>query len=124
LINAPRALGAIAAFVGFLAVVAGAYADHGLHDANAQRLMHTGAEYGLIHALAVFAALSVAARSPRLGLASAWLFLAGQVLFSLSLYLMALTGNHVFGLVTPFGGLAMMAGWLALALAALRQAHA
>ena len=118
--NTPRALGAHAAFFGFLAVVAGAYGDHGLKDPHAQHLMHTGSEYGLIHALAVFAALSMVARSPRFATISAWLFLGGSIAFSVSLYLMALTGIAWLGLATPFGGLAMMAGWLTLAVAAAR----
>ncbi len=119
--NAPRAAPALAAVLGFVAVAAGAYGDHGLKDPAAQRLMHVGSEYGLIHALAVFAALSLSVRAPRASLVSAWLFLVGQILFSVSLYLMALTGNHALGIATPFGGVAMMAGWLALALAALRS---
>jgi uncharacterized membrane protein YgdD (TMEM256/DUF423 family) len=119
--KAPRAAPALAALLGFVAVVAGAYGDHGLKDPDAQRLMRIGAQYGLIHALAVFAALGLFSRAPRTSLVSAWLFLVGQILFSVLLYLMALTGNRTLGIATPFGGLAMMAGWLALALAALRR---
>jgi uncharacterized membrane protein YgdD (TMEM256/DUF423 family) len=117
---ASRAAPTLAAALGFVAVVAGAYGDHGLKDPAAQRLMRTGAEYGLIHALAVFAAGSLAVRAPRLAPIAGWLFLAGGAAFSLSLYAMALTGMAALGLITPFGGLAMMAGWLTLALAAAR----
>ena len=119
--KASRVAPALAALLGFIAVVAGAYGDHGLKDPDAQRWMRIGSEYSLIHALAVFAALSLSARAPRASQVSAWLFLAGLILFSVSLYLMALTGDRALGFATPFGGLALMAGWLALAFAALRS---
>jgi len=52
--------------------------------------------------------------------AAGWLFVAGTVLFSGSLYLLALTGVRAFGAVTPLGGLAFLAGWLALAVGVWR----
>src|SRR6204780_4229243 len=95
----PRTLPVLAALCGFLAVVAGAFGAHGVADPMAKDILRTGAEYGLVHALAVFAALSVGAGSGRASRIAAWL-----------------------GAVPPFGGLAMMAGWLTLAYAAFGAA--
>ena len=74
-----------------------------------------------MHALAMGLA-ALAARGPAkpLAQAAALLFLAGILLFSGSLYGLALTGIHALGFVTPFGGLALIAGWITLALAALK----
>ena len=116
----------IAALNGALAVLCGAFAAHGLKtrlSADMLSVFDTAARYHLIHAvamgLAALAGESKAATRPA-GIA-AGLFLAGMVLFSGSLYLLVLTGNTAFGWVTPFGGLAFIAGWLALAGAALKR---
>ena len=114
----------IAALNGFLAVAAGAFAIHGLKGAlSAQdlQIFETGARYHMYHALALgISALAMrGAAAPRARIA-ATLFLAGIVLFSGSLYLLELTGVRALGVVTPFGGVAFMAGWLALALAAVK----
>ena len=116
----PRALPALAALLGLLAVAAGAFGAHGVADPLAKEVLRTGAQYGLIHALAVFAALFVESRCGRVARWAAWLFLAGGAVFSLSLYLLALSGQRWLGAVTPFGGLAMMAGWITLAWTAWR----
>lgn len=116
----PRALPALAALLGLMAVAAGAFGAHGVSDPMAKDVLRTGAQYGLVHALAVFAALFVEARGGRPARLAAWLFLAGGAVFSVSLYLLALSGHRWLGAVTPLGGLAMMAGWVALALAAWR----
>ena len=113
-----RLLPALAALTAFFAVAFGAFAAHGVSDPWAKDVLRTGAQYGLAHALAVYAALSMAARGASLARVAAWLFLVGAVIFSASLYALALSGVRVLGAVTPFGGLAMMAGWLALAWAA------
>ena len=114
----------IAAMMGALAVVCGAFAAHGLQarlDAQSRAIFETGARYHMYHALAIgvaaFAMRGEAALQARL---SAILFLAGIVLFSGSLYLLALTGMTMLGFVTPLGGLAFIAGWVLLALAALK----
>jgi len=110
----------VAAINGFFAVAAGAFGAHGLQsrlDAHALQTFETAARYQMYHALAIGLA-AFAARSSAATLACA-LFLAGIVLFSGSLYLLALTGVRAFGLVTPFGGATFLAGWLALAYAAL-----
>ncbi len=112
----------IAAINGALAVACGAFAAHGLAgrlDAHALGLFETGARYHMYHALALgLAAFSMRAGVP--ALMAAWAFLTGIVLFSGSLYLLALTGNRIFAMVTPFGGVAFLAGWIALAWAATR----
>lgn len=113
---------AFGAFNGALAVAAGAFAAHGLKQTLAPDLLtvfDTGARYHLIHALALCVAAITADRwqTPR---AAAWLFAAGILLFCGSLYLLALTGIRGLGAVTPFGGVAFIAGWLTLAAGALK----
>ena len=115
----------VAAINGGLAVLCGAFAAHGL----AQRLspealgvFETGARYHMYHALAMgLAASALRGTASRQAELAAVLFLAGIVLFSGSLYLLALTGNRMLGFVTPLGGVAFLAGWVFLALAALRR---
>lgn len=102
---------------GFLGVALGAFGAHGLKKRLAglpdgdQRMAwwQTGAQYHLIHALAI----GLAARAPGSS-AAAWLFLGGILLFSGSLYLMTLTGKRALGAVTPIGGTLFLAGWIAL----------
>jgi uncharacterized membrane protein YgdD (TMEM256/DUF423 family) len=115
MIDRSRALPALAAVLGFLAVAAGAFGAHGASDPLAKEALRTGAQYGLAHALAVFAALSFEAKGGRTARLASWLFIAGGAVFSVSLYLLALSGQRWLGAVTPLGGLAMMAGWLTLA---------
>jgi len=110
------ALGALNAAI---AVAAGAFAAHGLRgklDARALEVFETGARYHMYHAFAIIGAGLVASLGVSRGAATAsWLFQAGIVLFSGSLYALALTGVKTLGAVTPFGGLAFLAGWLWLA---------
>lgn len=112
----------IAALNGLVAVTAGAFGAHGLQgrlDAHALATFETGARYQMYHALAMgLAALAPRNAAARLACA---LFLVGIILFSGSLYLLALTGMRAFGFVTPFGGLAFLLGWAALAWAAFRM---
>lgn len=112
----------IAAISGALAVIAGAMAAHGASvDAAAQANIRLAASYQLCHALAMgLAALAGRGRARPCAQISAALFLAGIVLFSGGLYLLALTGNHGFALLIPFGGAAFIAGWIALAVTALK----
>ena len=103
-----------------IAVAAGAFAAHGLRsriDARALEVFETGARYQMYHALAIILAALVATR----GAATAgWIFQAGIVLFSGSLYALALTDVKVLGAITPIGGLAFLVGWAWLAWSALR----
>jgi uncharacterized membrane protein YgdD (TMEM256/DUF423 family) len=101
----------LAAASGLLSVVFGAFAAHGLADPQAREWMHTGSTYQAVHALAAIACttfMHTAAR--RAGYAPAF-FLAGTVLFSGSLYAMALGGPRLLGAVTPVGGLCFLVGW-------------
>ena len=112
----------ITAINGALAVAAGAFAAHGLKawlDPGALSVFETGARYHMYHALAMGLA-ALAGRGPARGYArtAACLFLAGIILFSGSLYLLALTGIPLLGIITPVGGVAFLAGWAALARAA------
>jgi len=114
-------LGAVSALV---SVAAGAFGAHALKARIAPELLaafETGARYQMFHALGLLGAGLASARLPGAAVAWAgWLFALGTVLFSGSLYAMALGGGRWLGAVTPVGGLAFLAGWLALALAALR----
>jgi uncharacterized membrane protein YgdD (TMEM256/DUF423 family) len=110
------ALGALNAAI---AVGAGAFAAHGLRDkldARALEVFETGARYQMYHAFAiVLAGLLVSLGLARGAQTAGWLFQAGIVLFSGSLYALALTGVKTLGAITPLGGLAFLAGWLWLA---------
>jgi uncharacterized membrane protein YgdD (TMEM256/DUF423 family) len=112
----PRVWLTLASLSGLIAVAAGAFGAHGVTDPKAKAWLETGGHYQLSHALAVFACY-VAWRllqSPAAGIA-AWLFLAGALLFSGSLYLMAFGGPRALGAVTPIGGVLLLAGWAVLA---------
>ena len=116
----------LAAFFGFTGVGLGAFAAHGLKDrlsADYLAVFHTGVTYQLFHTLALLAVALLAAQLPgRLIVWSGVLFCLGIVLFSGSLYALTLSGLRPLGIVTPFGGLAFLLGWLCLGLAAWRQA--
>ncbi|MBI4519265.1 MAG: DUF423 domain-containing protein [Gemmatimonadetes bacterium] len=109
----------------FLAVAAGAFGAHALRDRLEPTLLDafdTGARYQLLHALALLAVAWATTRwtAGTGAVLAGWLFVAGTVLFSGSLYLLALTGARSLGAVTPLGGLCFLAGWVALGWAAWR----
>lgn len=113
-----------AALLGGTGVAAGAFGAHALKDALDPQLLavfETGARYHLIHALAMLGSGLVALRGPNPAAGmSGRLFLAGVIVFSGSLYLLALTGARWLGAITPIGGAALIGGWIALFLAARR----
>ena len=119
-----RTFVAIGSILGFLGVAGGAFGAHALRarlSPDMLEVFETAARYQMYHALALVAAAWVASRWPGgAAHAAGWLFVAGTVLFSGSLYVLALTGVRWLGAVTPIGGLAFLAGWAALAWAALR----
>jgi uncharacterized membrane protein YgdD (TMEM256/DUF423 family) len=79
-------------------------------------VFETGARYQMYHALALLGVGLAHGRWPTTSIALAgWLFVAGTLLFSGSLYVLALTGHRWLGAITPLGGAAFIAGWLALA---------
>lgn len=114
----------IAAVLGGLGVALGAFGAHALKARLAPELLtvyQTGVQYHLIHAVALLGLAAWVARGGGGAAAVAgWLFLAGVVLFSGSLYVLAVTGVRGLGMITPFGGVAFIAGWVALAWDALR----
>jgi uncharacterized membrane protein YgdD (TMEM256/DUF423 family) len=108
----------LAAAGGSLSVGFGAFAAHGIADPRAQELLRTGSLYGFVHCLAVFASAAVGQMGAQRAALAPPLFLAGVLLFSGSLYAMALGAPRWLGAVTPIGGLCFLAGWLVLAWAA------
>ena len=103
----------------FLAVAAGAFGAHALRGAlpaDLANVYETAARYHLMHALAMLCVGVIELRRPHTLLTvSNWCFLAGTVLFSGSLYALSLSGVRWLGAITPFGGVAFLIGWLALA---------
>ena len=113
--------------LGMLSAVAlGAFAAHGLRarlPPDSLAIFKTGVEYHFYHALGLFAVAQLAARTPssRLVRWGGVLLAAGIPLFSGTLYLLALSGVRAWALVTPFGGIAWLAGWALIALALWRH---
>jgi uncharacterized membrane protein YgdD (TMEM256/DUF423 family) len=111
--------------LGLAAVAAGAFGAHGLRARVTPEMLavfETGARYHMYHALALLATALAARRRPsRAWAAAGWLFVAGIVVFSGSLYLLALTGTRWLGAVTPVGGVAFLAGWAFAAVAGARE---
>ena len=112
-----------AAVGGFLSVAAGTAAAHITAGERGAELLRSGALYGMVHAAALTAVTAMAQSRGRLGLAltiAGWSFAAGMLVFSLSLFALALTGREWLGMITPFGGAGLLVGWVALAVHALR----
>ncbi len=116
-----RRVFAIGSILAGLAVASGAFGAHALRASLGPQLLttfETGVRYQMYHGLGLLALAWAIGRWPERRLApAAWLLLAGTIVFSGSLYLVVLTGFRWFGAVTPFGGVALIAGW---ALAAWR----
>ncbi len=119
-----RVLFGLGAASAFISVAAGAFGAHGLRARLSPDLLaafETGARYQMYHALGLMAAAFALSRWPGpWPVRAGWLFVAGTVLFSGSLYTLALTGIRWLGAITPFGGVAFLAGWVCLLLAARR----
>jgi uncharacterized membrane protein YgdD (TMEM256/DUF423 family) len=116
----------IGAVLGFLGVALGAFGAHALKSRLSPEMLavfETGVRYQMYH---VFAVLIIAAAighigNARLLVVSGWFFFAGILLFSGSLYALALTGVGILGAVTPIGGLCFLIGWACLAVFALAR---
>ncbi|MBU2884412.1 DUF423 domain-containing protein [Gilvimarinus agarilyticus] len=121
----PQLILATAAAFGLIAVALGAFAAHGLKHKLADNLLsafQTGVEYQMYHALALLALAILVKLTPGNWLtASAGLFILGTLLFSGSLYALALTGARWLGPITPIGGLCFMLGWICLFIAAFKH---
>jgi uncharacterized membrane protein YgdD (TMEM256/DUF423 family) len=119
----PRSWIAAGAFAMFLAVALGAFGAHGLKariDAEHLATWNTAVQYHALHALALLG-FGLWRRSTPGRSFPGFAFLAGIVLFSGSLYGLALGGPSWLGPITPFGGMAFLTGWLALGIIALRE---
>lgn len=116
--TADRWLTVVGAVSAFLGVAAGAFGAHALRarlSADLLEIFETAARYQMYHALAIFVAVYAHGRWGGGALAAGWLFATGTVIFSGSLYALALTGVRWLGAVTPVGGVCFLAGWALLA---------
>lgn len=116
----------LAGLSGLLAVILGAFGAHGLKGKVTPELLsafQTGVQYQFYHALALLAVALLLLRLPELPLLhwAGWMFVAGILLFSGSLYALTFGGPRWLGPVTPLGGLCFMAGWVLLLLSAWRM---
>ena len=123
--NHARFLLAAGALSGLLTVAFGAFAAHGLrHQISPDMLLvfNKGVDYQGLHALAMLVTGIMSTQHSSLALSIAgWSFLLGILLFSGSLYLLATSGSSWLGIITPFGGVCFIIGWLSLALAGWRH---
>jgi uncharacterized membrane protein YgdD (TMEM256/DUF423 family) len=108
-----------------IAVAAGAFGAHALKSrlaADMLAVFEVGARYQMYHALALLACAWAVTKWPgTLVSAAGWLFILGTLLFSGSLYVLSLTGLRWLGAITPLGGIALLAGWICLAAAAIKS---
>ena len=128
MLNLTIALGAINALI---AVAAGAFAAHGLKNTLSPEdldTFKTSADYQMIHGIGLILIgllnkCDLKHDSKRSNNISAWLMLAGIILFSGSLYLLTLSGVRWLGVITPFGGICFLLAWLSLALSHMPTRH-
>lgn len=116
--------GVLGAILGLLGVLAGAFGAHALRTVlpiDLVQVFETGVRYQMFHALALILVHLVERQAPgHATRAAGWLFVAGIVLFSGSLYALAISGVRLLGAITPLGGLCLLAGWASLAIALKR----
>jgi len=122
-----RLFSLLGAACAFLAVAFGAFGAHSLKAILTPDMLvvfETGVRYQMYHALALLAVGWAAHQYPKVSFhVAGWLFAAGILLFSGSLYVLALSGVRWLGAVTPLGGLCFLAGWAVFAWQARRQQH-
>lgn len=115
----------IASISGFLSVALGAFGAHGLKNQLSSEMMtvyQTGVQYHQIHTLALLIlAIGLGSSTSPLVTYAGWLFIIGIIVFSGSLYTLAITEIKILGAITPIGGLAFMAGWACLAKLGFQQ---
>ena len=120
----------VGAVLAFLGVALGAFGAHALKsriDADLMSVYQTGVQYHLVHALGIILVgvlvqvLPSTARGMKALVASGWMMAIGVLLFSGSLYGLALSGVRELGIVTPFGGLALLTAWLTLVVGVVKS---
>lgn len=115
----------LASVSGFLCVALGAFAAHALKsrlESDLLDVFEVGVRYQMYHTFALFASAWAISKWPGTWtMASGWLFLAGILVFSGSLYVLSLTGVRWLGAITPLGGFFFLAGWVALVVGALKS---
>ena len=121
-----RTFQTIGALMALLAVAAGAFGAHSLKsvlEPDMLTVFEVGARYQMYHALALLFAGTVLLKPnhSKAILISGWAFVCGIVLFSGSLYLLAVTGIAQFGMITPLGGIVFLVGWFFLAIAIIKS---
>ncbi|MBQ0712849.1 MAG: DUF423 domain-containing protein [Porticoccus sp.] len=125
-----KVLAVITALLGFLGVALGAFGTHGLRGMVEPELLsvwQTAVQYQMFHTLVLLSIVIAGNRhatSRSLLAISGWLLVAGSVLFSGSLYALVITGIKSLGMVTPFGGVLFLMGWLVLLFALIRVVDA
>jgi uncharacterized membrane protein YgdD (TMEM256/DUF423 family) len=115
---------AVAAINGLVSVAAGAFGAHGLKgrlDPDMLTIFEIGARYQMYHALALLAVAWLVSRDVPSANLAGWCFLVGIVIFTGTLFGIPLTGIKKLGMITPIGGVSLMAGWAILAWAAIRS---
>lgn len=120
IVPASRKFLVIASVFGLTGVALGAFGAHSLRSTISSDMLavfETGVRYQMYHAFALFvASWALQARPSKTFKYAAWLFVIGVILFSGSLYALAMTGLRSLGMITPLGGLSFLAGWIALGL--------
>lgn len=115
----PKIFMVLGAFSGFISVAMGAFGAHILKHRLSPEMLEvfdTAVRYQIFHSLALMAVSWAMAHDTHSLIPSAgWLFIAGILIFSGSLYILAFSGVKIWGAVTPFGGMMLLLGWLALA---------
>lgn len=115
----------LGAIMGFFSVAAGAFGAHALKQKLQPEMLsifEIGARYQMYHALAMCLVVWASTLIPGLLTSlSGWLFFAGTLIFSGSLYLLALTGIRVLGAITPIGGVILLIAWACFAIAAFQK---
>jgi uncharacterized membrane protein YgdD (TMEM256/DUF423 family) len=110
---------------GFFSVVLGAFGAHALSEKLSEKslaIYHTATLYQMFHALALLVVGLWSAQHPNVSTAlPGWAFMIGIVLFSGSLYALAVTDIKILGAITPLGGVSFLVGWIAFAILALRN---
>lgn len=109
-----------------LAIGLGAFGAHALHGSLAPNMFavyQTAVLYHLVHSIGLFAVVQAAFFKPKAATVrtAGWMMIGGMTIFSGSLYLLAVTGTRWLGIITPFGGTALIAAWLLLAIGLIRK---